>query len=68
VYGSLVHADSFTRWSDVDLAVWGLNPGDTWRALGMVLDLSDDIELNLTDAAVCRREILETIEREGVSL
>jgi hypothetical protein len=68
VYGSLVREGAFTRWSDVDLAAWGISPADTWRALGAVMDLSSEIELNLADASLCRPGILQSIEREAVPL
>jgi len=68
VFGSLVHPDCFTPWSDVDLAAWGLAPEDTFRAMGAVMDLGQEIEINLVDAGACRSSILETIECEGVNL
>jgi uncharacterized protein len=67
-YGSLVHPHAFDRWSDVDLAAWGIQSRDTWQALGRVLDLGGDIELNLTDVSMCRPEIMEVIEKEGIDL
>ena len=38
IFGSLVHKGSFTRWSDVDIAAWGISPEDTFRAIGAVVD------------------------------
>ncbi len=67
-FGSLVHPDRFTRWSDVDLAAWGLTPANWLRATGAVRELSREIELNLVDAATCSPELLAAIEREGVPL
>lgn len=68
VFGSLVHEGCFTLWSDVDLAAWGIQPHDTFRAMGTVMDLDREIEVNLVDVNVCRAEILISIEREGVNL
>lgn len=34
VFGSLTRPYSFTRWSDVDIAAWGIAPEDTFRAMG----------------------------------
>jgi predicted nucleotidyltransferase len=68
VFGSLVHGDCFTRWSDVDLASWGIAPEDILRAMGAVLDLSDEIEVNLVDVNTCRPSLLAVIERDGVEL
>lgn len=68
VFGSLVHEDRFTPRSDVDLAVWGISWPDYLHALGEVLDLDPEIEINLVDVAGCRPALQETIEREGVEL
>ena len=65
VFGSLARGD-FTLWSDVDLAVWGLRPEDTFRAVAALLGLDDDIEVNLVDVQACPPSLLATIEREGV--
>lgn len=68
VFGSLVHQDCFTPWSDIDLAAWGIRPKDTFRAIGAVMDIDREIEINLVDVATCRPSLLTTIEREGVEL
>lgn len=64
LFGSLAHEGRFNLWSDVDIAAWGLRPEDTWQALGAVMDLDPDIEVNLVDIACCR----PALEREGVEL
>ena len=68
VFGSLVREGSFTRWSDVDIAAWGISAQDTFRAIGAVLDLDLEIEINLVDVGVCRPSLLASIEREGMEL
>lgn len=68
VFGSLVHQGCFTPWSDVDLAAWGISPEDTFRAIGAVLALSREIEINLVDVSACRPSLLATIEQEGLTL
>jgi predicted nucleotidyltransferase len=68
VFGSLARTDSFTRWSDVDLAAWGLRPEDTFRAMGAVMDLDKKIKVNLVDIEVCRPSVRAAIEREGIEL
>jgi len=67
-FGSLVHRDCFTRWSDVDIAAWGLRPEDTFRAIGMALEVDSEIEVNLVDVTACRPSLLAVIEREGRDL
>ena len=68
VFGSLIHPGSFTPWSDVDIAAWGLRPEDTFRAIGVVMDLDADISVNLVDVGACRASVLRVIEQEGVPL
>jgi len=68
VFGSLIHGGCFTPWSDVDIAAWGIRPQDTFRAIGMVMDMDTEIELNLVDVGTCSTSLLTTIEREGVAL
>ncbi len=68
IFGSLVHPDRFTRWSDVDLAAWGLTSNTWLKAIVAVHTLSDEIELDLVDVCCCPPELLAAIEREGVRL
>jgi len=68
VFGSLVHEGCFTRWSDIDIAAWGLCPEETFRAIGEVMDLDSEIEVNLIDAGACRPSFLAIIESEGIDL
>lgn len=68
VFGSLVHPGCFTRWSDIDLAAWGIAPEDTLRAIGAVMDLETPYEINLVDIQTARPAILKIIEREGIDI
>ena len=68
VFGSLIHKDSFTRWSDVDIAAWGIKQEDTFRAIGEVLELTTKFKMNLVDINACQPELLSIIERDGIDL
>lgn len=68
VFGSLVHEGGFTRWSDIDIAAWGLSAGDTFRAMGAVMDLDEPFEINLVDVQTCSASLLKAIEQEGIDL
>lgn len=68
VFGSLVHQGCFTPWSDVDIAAWGICPQDTFRAIGAVMDIDAEIEVNLVDVETCSSSLLATIEQEGMNL
>lgn len=70
LFGSALHPDRFTEWSDVDLVAWGIRPHDVLRAVGEVADLgaAHGIPVNLVDPSTCRPELLREIEKEGVDL
>lgn len=68
VFGSLVRESGFTRWSDVDIAAWGIAPEDTFRAIGAVMDLDTEVVVNLVDVNTCRPPLLGAIEQDGIDL
>jgi len=68
VFGSLARESGFTRWSDVDVAAWGIGPKDTFRAIGAILDLNTEVEVNLVDVNTCRSSLLEVIQKDGIDL
>ena len=68
VFGSLTNEGSFTRWSDVDIAAWGIRKEDTLRAIGATMAVDAEIQVNLVDANACRPLLLESIESEGIAL
>ena len=68
LFGSLAHKGSFSRWSDIDIAAWGISPEDTFRAIGAVMEVSSDIEINLVDIGTCRPSLLTVIEKEGIEI
>lgn len=68
-FGSLVDPErTYTRWSDVDIAAWGISQHDTFRAIGAIMDLSHDPSVNLVDVNTCTPSILTAIERDGVEI
>lgn len=69
VFGSLIDKDRYTRWSDIDLAVWGIAPEQYYKAVGAVNDLSADIKVDLIDLRSCKSATLEQIiEEEGIKI
>lgn len=68
VFGSLVHSSLFGEWSDIDIAAWGIQPDDTLRAIGMVMDLTASIPINLVDITTAAPALQAIIEREGIDL
>ena len=68
VFGSLLYETRFTRWSDVDIAAWGIPSDQTFRAIGAVMDLDSSLEINLVDVNTCSPTLLKAIEQEAVDL
>lgn len=68
VFGSLLHETRFTQWSDIDIAAWGIPADQTFRAIGVVMDLDASLEINLVDVNTCTPSLLKSIEQEAVDL
>jgi predicted nucleotidyltransferase len=68
VFGSLTSASSFNRWSDIDMAAWGIAPEDTLRAMGVLLDSDTGFAINLVDINTCRPSLRKVIEQQGFDL
>jgi len=67
-FGSLVHGYWFSRTSDLDLAVWGLQADDYFVAVAKLQDLSPEFEIDLVAVEHCKPELREIIAREGKQL
>jgi predicted nucleotidyltransferase len=65
-FGSLVHGHWFSKTSDVDLAVWGVESDDYLVAVARLQDLSSEFKIDLIAAAHCKPALLEVIAKEGV--
>ena len=69
VFGSLVDKSRYTKWSDIDLAVWGIAPEQYFKAVGAVDDLSPDINVDLVEPEMCSSLTLKRIiEEEGIDI
>jgi predicted nucleotidyltransferase len=68
VFGSLAHDEWFTRWSDIDLAAWGISPDAFFRAVAEVTGLSAEFKVDLVDPHDCRPAMRQSIDREGVAV
>lgn len=67
-FGSLVHRDWFTRWSDIDLAAWSIPPELFFRAVAAVIGFSAEFNVDLVPPDDVRPSIRRAIELEGVDL
>ncbi len=68
VFGSLARESGFTKWSDIDLAVWGLKMEDTIKAMGTAWDMGDTFDINLIDVNCCKPAVLAEIEAYGIEI
>lgn len=68
VFGSLVNRLWFSRWSDIDLAAWGIPHDCFYKAVAAVTDLSEEFKVDLVDPESCRPGLRERIEQEGIVL
>jgi len=67
LFGSLVR-DDFHRWSDIDLAIWGILPAMYYRAVAFASGFSATFKVDLVDAEDCSDSLRQHILREGVEL
>jgi predicted nucleotidyltransferase len=67
VFGSLAQDTGFTRWSDIDLAAWGIPPERYYAAVAAVTGLSAEFKVDLIDPDSCRSSLKDVIVRDGVA-
>lgn len=65
IFGSLLEKESFSPWSDIDLAVWGIPASRFYAAVGAITGLSPIIKTDVIDPDTCKQSVLEMILREG---
>ncbi len=68
LFGSLAHGLWFTRWSDIDLAAWGIPPERFYAAVAAATSLDRDWTVNLVDMATAHTDLKNAIEEEGIEL
>lgn len=61
LFGSILDFETFTLWSDIDIAVWGLDPNKTLSAIEEIHNLSESIDINLVDINTVKPEIYQRI-------
>lgn len=67
LFGSLARG-GFSGRSDIDLAVWGIPPGEFYRAVAYASGFSRIWAVDLVDGEDCPETLQREIEREGVAL
>lgn len=67
-FGSLARAEPFSQYSDIDLAVWGLDDQVFYQAVAQLLDLDPTISIDLLRGETLSANLLKVIEAEGTCL
>ncbi|MGV0023965.1 nucleotidyltransferase family protein [Phormidesmis priestleyi] len=67
LFGSLLNVERMHSRSDIDLAVWGINERDYFRAVSQLLNLSD-FSVDLVEAENTSPKLLNAIQEAGVDL
>ena len=68
VFGSLTKRKSFSKWSDIDIAVWGIPSDKYFRAVWEAEDISRLFKLDLIDFESCKGLFRERIESQAISI
>jgi predicted nucleotidyltransferase len=67
LFGSLLNHEKMTPHSDIDLAVWDLPEKDYFKAVGFLLEITDDFSIDLVEIQNVRPYILSAIY-QGIEL
>ena len=68
VFGSLTKRKSFSKWSDINIAVWGIPNDKYFRAVWEAEDISRLFEIDLVDFESCTTLYRERIESQVVRI
>ena len=68
VFGSLTKPESFSKWSDINIAVWGIPDDKYFRAVWEAEDISRLFEIDLVDFESCHGLLRERIESQAVRI
>ena len=68
VFGSLTKPESFSKWSDIDIAVWGIPNDKYFRAVWEAEAISRLFEIDLVDFGSCDGLLRERIESQAVRI
>ena len=64
IFGSLVDKVRFTKWSDIDIAVWGIPADRYFSALWQAEEISGLFKVNLVDFENCNSLFRERIQNQ----
>ena len=64
VFGSLVEPESFSKWSDIDIAIWGIPNDKYFRAVSEAMNISGLFKVDLVDFENCKEMFREKIQSQ----
>ena len=68
VFGSLAEPKAFSKWSDIDIAVWGIPNDKYFRASSIASDISGLFKVDLVDFESCKGLFRERIQRQLIPI
>ena len=68
VFGSLAEPEVFSKWSDIDIAVWGIPNDKYFRASSIASDISGLFKVDLVDFESCKGLFRERIQRQLIPI
>ena len=68
VFGSLAEPESFSKWSDIDIAVWGIPNDKYFRASATTSDISGLFKIDLVDFESCKALFRERIQNQLIPI
>lgn len=66
VFGSLVEKDAFSKWSDIDIAVWGLPTEDYFKALSAASDISSLFKVDIIDFEKSKGLFKQRVQKQHI--
>ncbi|MDE0686567.1 MAG: nucleotidyltransferase domain-containing protein [Candidatus Poribacteria bacterium] len=68
VFGSLAEPDAFSKWSDIDIVVWGIPNDKYFRASSIASDISGLFKVDLVDFESCKGLFRERIQSQLIPI
>ena len=68
VFGSLAEPETFSKWSDIDIAVWGIPNDKYFRASSIASDISGLFKIDLVDFESCKGLFRERIQSQLIPI
>ena len=68
VFGSLAEPEAFSKWSDIDIAVWGIPNNKYFRASSIASDISGLFKVDLVDFESCKGLFRERIQTQLIPI